>query len=119
MQNTYLRFLKSVNKLDETHPVGEVDTAARELLNVISICHSEGHALTVTSAMKLNFLASPATIHRKIEELKKRGLVSSVCKDGNNRTKYLVPTDLAYKRYELIEEILTKKMMSKKIVLPD
>ncbi len=65
MQNAYLRFLKFVNKLDETHPVGDVDSTARELLDVISISHSDGHALTVTSAMKLNFLASPATIHKK------------------------------------------------------
>jgi len=106
MKNAYLRFLTLVSKLDEQHSVQKVDAEARKLLDLITIHHSENNPLTVTAAMQISDIASPSTIHRKIVVLKKCDLATIERKEGNRRTKYLVPTDLALKRYESLSRAL-------------
>ena len=108
MKNAYLRFLTLVSKLDEQHPVQKVDAEARRLLDVIAIQHRQNDPLTVTAAMQMTDIASPATIHRKIDDLKMYDLVTLEHKGDNRCTKYLVPTDLALKRYESLSRALMK-----------
>ena len=108
MRNAYFRFLTLVAKLDHEHPVRELDIQTRQLLDLIAINHDQGTPLTVTTAMSLSSIASPATIHRKLEELKAQGLVDVQFQNANMRTKYLVPTAISKKRYEKLDREMVK-----------
>ena len=100
MDKTYLRFLQLTQAmLDESTHLEGTDETAKHLLNVISVSYANGKALTVTEAMSLNSVASPATIHRKLDALLELGLIEQTFEGKNRRTKYLVPTKLADKHY--------------------
>ena len=47
---------------------------------------------SVSQAIALNKIASPATLHRKLDELREAGLIEQVFEGTDRRTKYLVPT---------------------------
>ena len=92
MDRTYFRFLAFAGPR-----ALDVDLVAVALLDEICLCEVE--PLSVTEAMSLSFLASPATLHRKLDDLVEAGLVDHIYKDDNRRTKYVVPTMLALDHY--------------------
>lgn len=65
------------------------------LLNEIAVRNLEGKTITVTEAMTISTIASPATIHRKLDELRDVGLIEQIFEGKNRRTKFLVPTKTA------------------------
>jgi DNA-binding MarR family transcriptional regulator len=65
------------------------------LLDVIGLRNDQKKPLTVTEAMALDHIASPATIHRKLDQLRELGMIDTVFEGKNRRTKYLVPTKVA------------------------
>lgn len=75
----------------------EIDLTARALLDIIAECDVE--RLTVTDAMQLYHLGSPATIHRKLNDLLAFGYMEHQYEGTNRRTKYLVPTRKALDIY--------------------
>ena len=92
IDRTYFRFLAHSGPIN----LG-VDRVAVALLDEICLCDVE--PLTVTEAMSLAAVASPATIHRKIDELIAAGLIEHKQEGGNQRTKFLVPTMKALDHY--------------------
>ena len=111
MRETYLRFLSLAQALDGAS-VPTVDETAKHLLQLIALRQAQGNALTVTEAMAMSEVASPATIHRKLEDLKSKGLVRSEFHEGNMRTKYLVPSRLANQRYDRLHREMHKSLRS-------
>jgi len=75
MRETYLRFLSLAQTLDGAS-VPTVDETAKHLLQLIALRHTQGNALTVTEAMAMSAVASPATIHRKLDVLREAGLIA-------------------------------------------
>lgn len=65
-----------------------IDFAAKELLDIIGTCHFH-EPLTVTEAMGLQEIGSPATIHRKLDDLRVAGLIHHQYQGDDRRTKYL------------------------------
>ena len=55
--------------------------------------------MTISDAMALVHIASPATIHRKLDLLRDVGLVDTVYEGNNRRTKFLVPTPKAMSHF--------------------
>lgn len=108
MKSAYLRFLKLRDSIEQTSMLKSLDECARRLLEVIFAKHQSGRTLTISEAMLLSSIASPATIHRKINILLTSGLVEFEFRNGNNRTKYLVPTKLANTHYEILGRALAK-----------
>jgi len=96
---TYFKFLAF--SADHTLPV---DRVARCVLDAVCSCDAE--PLSVTEAMDMADIASPATIHRKLDELVAAGLVEHAYLDGNRRTKYLVPTPKAQAFYGALGEAM-------------
>ena len=84
-----------------------VDETARYLLQLIALKHSQGQALTVTDAMAMSTVASPATIHRKLDTLREAGLIAQTFEGKNRRTKYLVPTPAADAYFAKLGEVMT------------
>ncbi len=106
-RNLYLRFLNLVNAIDGVSAVATVDTTALRLLDEIAVAHSKGEPMTVTKAMLLSNIASPATLHRKMDDLREANLIDQIFEGTNRRTKYLVPTKSAEQYFTSLGEKLT------------
>lgn len=72
-----------------------VDLTAKRLLELIVMREAKGNLMTVTEAMNLVDLASPATLHRKLDDLLDAKLIDHEFEGRNRRTKYLVTTQKA------------------------
>jgi predicted transcriptional regulator len=86
--STFVRFLSATNAT--TLPC---DLVARALLHVIA-ARGDDH-MTVTEVMAQSAIASPASLHRKLDDLIAFGLVTLTHRGANRRTKYVVPTKVA------------------------
>lgn len=76
-----------------------VDLTAQRLLELITVRDVQGKRMTVTDAMMLNDLASPTTLHRKLDDLLDANLIEQKFEGHNRRTKYLVPTKKAIEHF--------------------
>ena len=102
----YLRFLHLLHALEGHASEQALDLDAKKLLEIIAVRHEQKCPLTVTEAMGLAQIASPATIHRKLDQLREAGLVEARFEDNNRRTKFLVPTQAALDRFEALGKAL-------------
>jgi DNA-binding MarR family transcriptional regulator len=101
MSNLYFLFLQVVKALDSHVKVSnQIDVTAMLLLNEIAIQHFDKKNITVTQAMSLKNIASPATLHRKLDELRDAGLIDFIFEGTNRRTKFLVTTKYADAYFE-------------------
>jgi Fe2+ or Zn2+ uptake regulation protein len=98
----YMRFLNLIHALDGDANAPHMDLDAKKLLEVVSVRHDLGKPLTVTDAMALGQIASPATIHRKLDQLRELGMIDTVFEGKNRRTKYLVPTQTAHDYFDAV-----------------
>ncbi len=104
--STYIRFINLTHAVTSEFEGVGIDLLSLRLLEAIAIAHSEGTALTVTDAMALSAIASPATMHRKLTNLLDAKLIEQVFEGKNRRTKYLVPTAQASKYFEQLGKAL-------------
>ena len=111
MESTYLRFLTLVHALDGSSPAKvNVDETAKQLLNMIAVKHDEGKSMSVSEAMALGSIASPATIHRKLNNLLEFGLIEQTFAANNRRTKYLAPTKATNNYFETLGEAMKQSI---------
>lgn len=87
----YFRFLSYSSGI-----FGGMDLTERVLLDIIAQLDDR---LTVTEAMSMTDVASSATIHRKINNLREAGWITLDYREGDRRTKYLTPTEKAWSEY--------------------
>ena len=108
-----MRFLRIARAVEiESTAVTNIDSSALLLLNEIAVQHLDGKNITVTQAMLLTNIASPATIHRKLNELIEAGLIEQVFQGKNRRTKYLVPTKEADSYFAKMSKAITSAVNS-------
>jgi DNA-binding MarR family transcriptional regulator len=107
MKSTYLRYLALAKVVQETdkHLIA-VDETAKRLLEVIALSHAENRPLTVSEAMALEPIASPGTIHRKLDRLREMGLIDQIFQGDNRRTKYLIPTPVTDRYFDKLGRVL-------------
>lgn len=82
--NNYIRFLNESVGIPKPQ-----DTTARALFELLCLHDGIGHPMKVTQAMHQPQIASPATLHRKLDELLLLGLITHEFEGKNRRTKYL------------------------------
>ena len=102
----YLNFLNLIHALDGGEHAPHMDLDAKKLLEVIAVHYAQGSSLTVTDAMAMNSIASPATIHRKLDQLRELGMIDTVFEGKNRRTKFLIPTQAAHDYFEKAGEAM-------------
>ena len=107
-KNAYLRFLNLLRGVESSLLPPTLDSTAKALLERIACQHALGQPLTITEAMALSEVASPATIHRKIDDLRIAGLVDTEFQGDNRRTKYLTPTSRARKYCDRVNALLPR-----------
>ena len=97
----YLLYLKQCKELDAKY---DLDHNEIKLLNEVALAIMSNQPLTVSKALEIQEIASPATIHAAMKRLVvKQMLVQIPSKDS--RTKYLELTKLGLKRYSELSEI--------------
>ncbi len=101
-KQVYLRFLNLIHTLEGGQHAPAMDLDAKKILEVIAVRHAQDKPLTVTDAMALNTIASPATIHRKLDQLRELGMIDTVFEGSNRRTKFLIPTQAAHDYFEKV-----------------
>lgn len=97
----YFDFLQKKHALDARLGFEKVDL---QLLEAIAIAAHKDVPLSVTEAMVLRQLASPATIHRALDRLLASGMVKHKNVE-DNRTKRLFPTAMANKYFRMLEKM--------------
>ncbi len=105
-KHLYLRFLNIVHALEGGKNAPAMDLDAKKLLEVIFVRYADDKPMTVTDAMALSHIASPATIHRKLDQLRELGMIDTAFEGKNRRTKYLVPTQTAHDYFESIGQAM-------------
>ncbi len=103
-----MRFLSSVNKMEEVHSASLPDNDAKLLLLAVTVAHECGTPLNVSQAMQIRRIGSPAKNHRKIDDLLHAGMIDLVHDAGNRRTKFLVPTAAAMALFDEIAAALVQ-----------
>jgi hypothetical protein len=109
-KDIYVRFLTLLQTLQAKELGEKLDTTAEKLLEVITVHFGQDQALTVTECMDLSYIASPATIHRKLDELRLLGWIEFHYEGDNRRTKYLAPSSKANKYFEKVSKLMTKAL---------
>jgi DNA-binding MarR family transcriptional regulator len=107
-KHIYLRFLNLVHALEGGSTAPTMDLDAKKLLEVIFVRYANDKPMTVTDAMALSHIASPATIHRKLDQLRELGMIDTEFEGKNRRTKYLVPTQMAHEYFESIGQAMNQ-----------
>jgi DNA-binding MarR family transcriptional regulator len=106
----YLRFLNVLHTLENEQAFPTLDPDARRLLEEIAMREESGQSLTVTEAMGLSHIASPATLHRKLDILRQTGLIKHKFEGDNRRTKHVVCTPLAVKFFDRAGRALQRSL---------
>ncbi len=90
----YLRFLNLVEAV-RGPAFPQLDTTEERLLNTLGAAWHTGKRVTVTEAMSMLPDASTATVHRRLNSLREKGLLNTEQDGDDSRIKYLVPSSAA------------------------
>lgn len=112
MTDIYLQFLAHLDTLTIKEKIRNIDPVSIRLLEEITVKHYENSSMTVGQSMALKQIASPATIHRKIEKLKSLGYIELECMNNDNRTKYVIPTSITHAYYEKLSNVMAVYLKS-------
>jgi len=108
MSKLYLRYLRIARAVDVLKKNSNlIDSTALQLLNERAVQHFDGETLTVSQAIAMKRIASPATLHRKLDELREEGLIEQMFEGKDRRTKYLVPTKAADAYFAKMSKAIT------------
>ena len=106
--NPYIQFLKLSQTLTQKELSNELDMTTIKLMEMIVVNHSKNTSLTVSEAMALASMGSPATMHRKIDILRKQGWIDLLHEGEDRRTKYLSPTARTTKYFDSLSKLMAK-----------
>ena len=91
----YVCFLHATLLHETENILQDIDLVELKLLEILAVASEAGKPLNVGEAMSANWIASPATLHRKIRTLIDTGYVNSEFIGKNRRTRFLVSTEKA------------------------
>jgi DNA-binding MarR family transcriptional regulator len=95
-----MRFLNVMHALESDSEFPEMDLQCRRVLEEIAVRQHDDQTMTVTEVMGLSHIASPATLHRKLDDLLEMGMIAHHFQGDNRRTKYVMCTPAAQAYFE-------------------
>ena len=104
--NDYLRFLQQVHRMTAKGRLSDLEPVCARLLDEIAIEDAQESPLTVTGLMGLSHIASPATLHRKMQVLLREGLIELSVDTENKRSKFVVLSKKGKRRYEVLATLM-------------
>jgi len=99
--NVYLRFLNLVEAFNPKSNIRGLDSTENQLLNSIMLDDNEGRSVFVGDLIGKHFLGSQATLHGRIKNLCRLGYIELIIQ-SDARRKRVMPTRLAYKRFDML-----------------
>lgn len=105
--NHYLRFLHQVHRMTVKGRLSNIEPVCSRLLDEIALADKSQEPLTVTGLMGLSHIASPATLHRKMQVLLKDGFIELTVDTQNKRSKFVMLSKKGVRRYELLSSVMT------------
>lgn len=106
----YIKFLNLVQATRELPSFPSLDAVEDQLLSAFAAAWYKGHTVRVMEAMEMFPCISGSTVHRRIDTLRKKGMISLDADAENQRVKYIAPTPLAEKYFAKLGECLDKAM---------
>lgn len=103
--NVYLRFLNLVEAFNPKSNVRGLDSTENLLLNSIMLDDNEGRSVFVGDLLRQHSLGSQATLHVRVKNLCHLGYIELITQ-SDARRKRVMPTRLAYKRFEMLSGCL-------------
>jgi hypothetical protein len=103
----YLTFLYQVHRFTTKGRLSDLEPVCSRLLDEVAIEHVAQTPLTVTGLMGLAHIASPATLHRKMQILLSEGLVELVVDSENKRSKFVMLSKKGQRRYDVLNTLMT------------
>jgi DNA-binding transcriptional regulator GbsR (MarR family) len=105
-QHSYLQYLEMSQKNKWHRSLFGSDSVCEKILGLIAIKSEADKPLTISAIMQFQDLGSPGTIHRRLEVLRRAGLIEQVFKNSDRRTKYLVPTEVAASYFKTMDDVI-------------
>ena len=105
--NDYLRFLHQVHRAQVKGRLTNLEPTCARLLDEIAMADTEAAPLTVTGLMGLAHIASPATLHRKMQLLLAEELIDLMVDPDNKRSKFVVLSRKGKRYYTLMSSMMT------------
>lgn len=76
LNDLYLRFLNQKQAVETATGAGLLDDIEERLLQIVAQAHLENADLSVTDLMQRTEIASPATLHKRLQSLRESDLIS-------------------------------------------
>jgi hypothetical protein len=95
----YFRFLQLAKTLQTDNSALAIDANERSLLDAVSLSWYEDRPMTVREAIALDYLGSPATLHKRISRLRQKDMLVAFNQEGDRRAKYLIPSEKTIKLF--------------------
>jgi len=99
LAEAYFRFLQLAKTFQADPSTAAMDANERTLLDAVALCWFEDRPMTVREAIALDYLGSPATLHKRISRLRKKDMLVAFNQEGDRRAKYLIPTEKTLKMF--------------------
>lgn len=97
MVEAYLRFVRLMETVEAAPSFPRLDHIEKKLLEFIALSEAAGKALLVSDVIYANDIGSPATLHRRISNLEKQGLIRFGADiDGRKKCVELTPKSRDY-----------------------
>ena len=106
-KTSYLRFLNLIDAIDRMNPGKKLDCTEEDLLDKIVLASYAKKVILVGDLISLSELGSQATLHGRLKNLSALGYIKMAA-NVDGRKKEVVPTKMAFKRYEEISKCLEK-----------
>jgi DNA-binding MarR family transcriptional regulator len=107
--SAYIEFLKFQREIAQANKINVFLNATDIcLLEEIALHDAATDALTVTGAMALSKIGSPATLHRHLAKLRRHGLVEVSSVQGDTRVKRLTLSAVSVKYFESLSDAMLK-----------
>ncbi len=91
----FLKFLTLVHAVRILPELPVLDPVEERLLNLFATVWHGGKQITVLQAMGMSTDVSSTTAHRRLKSLRKKGVITLVADETDNRIKYVQPTSIA------------------------
>ena len=105
--------MRAITSNSRLHRAESISTIAILLLNEIAVKDFDEQPLTVSQAIDFKSIGSPATLHRKIDELRNADMVLVTNVGTDRRTKYLLITQAARDYFQIKNDAMVKAVQSR------
>ena len=103
---SHLQFLNLISTIRSLPGFDDLDQSEKQLLDLLAMTWHADQQITVLQAMAICTDISTTTAHRRLKSLRLKGMILLVNDDIDNRVKYVVPTNRAFKYFVQIGQCM-------------